>query len=720
MVETKIPLAMKMASALTQQRLGVALKFSVITLAVLALYFQDLNMVFTGALTNETTFHILAIPFLFAYLIFRKRKMILATIQSPKAGINSFQKNFSVLAGISLSAVAIVTYWYGSYSFTPLEYHILTLPFLAAGLILILFNVQTLKQLLFPLAFLIFLTPPPDEILYGFGSALANLSAAASNGLANVFGLHATLSANLGSPVITLLKPDHTTLSFGVDVACSGIYSLIGFLIFALFIAYILRGKLTSKLAVLIIGIPLIVALNIIRITAILGIGYNFGEDLGLQLFHTVGATVLMFIGTLLLLAITDKAFKKPKPLQPCPTCSPTSTKPAQPFCLGCGKLFKTPKIKLTRIDIAKIISIAIIVVLLLSIQAPVFALTKGPAQVVYQTPSGTQVNTNSTSSLLPNVAGYTLNYAYRDTVFEQASGDDAALVYSYSPHSETASTVWVTIQIAPSTTSEHRWETCLVNWPLSQGDPATVNQIDLRDVQIQDNPPMAARYFAFEYKDSNQSEVVFYWYETATFDTNGTAQTKSVMMSVIMYPSSPSSPNIAEQENQELVVAQAINSYWQPIQAWSVVSLALSQNGLVLTAVAISFLIALLIYKFNLDYRDRSSLKTLYNKLAKQNQQIIQAVANAEKQGNPTFNGIASELGKITNTTVESSWLDEKLQEAENAGLIAKKVVNREDQPAVAWHTSLLKIVFFSKIKDFFIPTIGQLYKQLKTKISP
>jgi len=54
-----------------------------------------------------------------------------------------------------------------------------------------------------------------------------------------VFGLHAVLSTNYGSPVITLTLPNNTTLPFSVDVACSGIYSLIGFAIFALFIAYI-------------------------------------------------------------------------------------------------------------------------------------------------------------------------------------------------------------------------------------------------------------------------------------------------------------------------------------------------------------------------------------------------------------------------------------------------------------------------------------------------
>jgi hypothetical protein len=44
----EIPSAEKTASTLSQKRLGSAIKFSVIAIAVLAFYFQDLNMVFRG------------------------------------------------------------------------------------------------------------------------------------------------------------------------------------------------------------------------------------------------------------------------------------------------------------------------------------------------------------------------------------------------------------------------------------------------------------------------------------------------------------------------------------------------------------------------------------------------------------------------------------------------------------------------------------------------
>jgi hypothetical protein len=355
------------------------------------------------------------------------------------------------------------------------------------------------------------------------------------------------------------------------------------------------------------------------------------------------------------------------------------------------------PKIKLNRPDIAKIASIAIIVVMLLSIQAPVFALTQGPAQVIYQTPSGTQVNTNTTNSLLPNVAGYTLSYVYRDTIFEQESGDDAALVYSYASPNDTTSTVWVAIQIAPSVTSEHRWETCLVNYPLSQGDTATVDQLDLRDIQIQSNPPITARYFAFQYKDTNETQVVLYWYETATFDTNGTAETKSVMISLVMYP--PSTQNYTNIEAQELPFANAINNYWAPIQTWSTIALNLSQNGLALSATATTILALLILYALYLDRKEKLSLLNLYRKLPTQDQLLVKAVANAQKQRNPTTEGVAVELQKLTETIIDRAWLTEKLAEVEKVGLIKKALVNKEDQPRFAWASLLLQKRSFQDI---------------------
>jgi exosortase len=663
--------------------LAVAIKFISVVVVVIAFYFQDLAIVFIDALGDEATYHILAVPFLFGFLLYRKRMLINASLrQSNKKNGNNLIKNFSLTIGLLLVAVSVFIYWFGSYTFTPLIYHIITLPIFTSGLLLILFGGQTLKQLVFPLSFLFFLTPPPTEILYAVGSTLSDISAHASNALVNALGVATTISSQYGSPIITLTRPDQTLMSFSIDVACSGVYSLIGFVIFAFFIAYISRGRLWSKLAVLIAGIPLIIALNIVRISTILAIGNSFGDTLALHVFHSLGATVLMFIGTLILLVASDKFIKNPKTL-PCFSCNFNSV---DLNCPDCGRILRQSKITFAKSDPIKVGGILFMLLLLIGIQAPVFALTEGPAQIITQTASGVQVNTETYP--LPEISGYNLDFVYRDTDFEVLSHQDASLVYSYEPLNVSKPIIWVAVEFATTTSSLHRWETCLVNYPLSQGLKPKVYSLDLRDVQIQENPPITARFFAFQYTNSNETQTVIYWYTTATFSSENGTQTKHVKISLITYPQS--SEQVEEFENMLLPVAKAVSGYWEPTRTWTAIALILSKNGLGLSAVTIMFLISLLIYRFLLYQQERSSLKILYDKLSKQKQAIINAVKSAEVHGYSTISGIDLELEKKTGIKNDRKKFETELSEFEQAGLIKKVLVNKEDKPFYFWKSQV------------------------------
>ena len=198
----------------------LAAKAATIAVAVIILYLQDLAIVFNDALNNEATSYILVVPILLVYLMYRKRKMLRAVMPTKPENQPRNTRHIPPLAGILLCIIAVILYWYGSYTFTPLEYHILTLPVFTAGLTLILFNTQTLRQALFPIGFLAFLTPPPSEILYGLGSTLSVISSEASTAIVNLFGIPATLTGEFGSPTIIVTRPDNTTMSFAVDIAC--------------------------------------------------------------------------------------------------------------------------------------------------------------------------------------------------------------------------------------------------------------------------------------------------------------------------------------------------------------------------------------------------------------------------------------------------------------------------------------------------------------------
>jgi exosortase/archaeosortase family protein len=608
--------------------------------------------------------------------------MLRAVITKEPFGQTSSARFLPTLSGMLLCASAVIFYWYGSYTFTPLEYHILALPFFAAGLTLILFNPQTLRQAAFPIVFLLFLVPLPSSVLYSLGSSLAVIGSSVANAVMGVVGIKSTILAEYGTPTIIITRPDKTLAGFTLDTACSGIYPLMGFLIFAFLTAFIVRDKTWKKAAIFLIGLPLIYSLNIFRIVIILLIGYQYGEQLALQAFHMFGGLVLIILGTLLILITTEKVFKANiftrQSVQPCMKCSETARK-NEDYCFHCGRLLKYLKPVLRRSDAAKILTLILIVVLLLSIQAPVLALTKGPAEIIIQSPMGEQGNTE----ILPQVEGYNLSFAFRDKDFEESAGIDAALEYVYEPLNRTQKTVSVSVEIAQALSSLHPWENCLINIPERHGWQPTVKQLDLRDVEILENPPMTARYFAFQDRDYNQTQLVLYWYEQSALNVNGTAEQKYVQISLIAFPRT--AQDVAESEDELLPFACAVATYWQPMETWTQIALTLSQNGMPLMAVTVALLVGVLIFILDEKRRDRNAKGKTYQKLSNTDQQLIESVRKTEK---PTLINISLTYENITHTGVEPETLHKELEKAEEAGLISRQIFNERDEPVQVWKT--------------------------------
>jgi exosortase len=663
----------------------MVLKVAMIVAALLVFYSQDLNEIFSDALQNEATSHILVIPLLLAYLIYRKRRILRAVASYKTSNQPKSAGRLVVLSGILLCTTAIMLYWYGSYTFTPLEYHILTLPIFTAGLTLAIFNWQTFRHAAFPIAFLIFLTPPPSRILYWLGSTLSVISVEASNAILNGLGIKSVLSGDYGNPAIIISRPNGTTMTFMVDIACSGIYSLIGFLIFAAFIAYIARDKPWKKAVIFLIGLPLVYLLNIIRITIISTIGYYSGEQLALEVFHLLGGWVLIFTGTLVLLAVTERVFKtriltKRQSTEICNKCNPNSLA-QEDFCSYCGRVLKYPQIKLRKSDVAKIATIIIAMIVLIAMQTPVFPLAKGPAPFVIQTPNGEEGNTQ----ILPQVPGYTLSFIYRDEYFEQIAKQDYSLVYAYNKSEEI---VWVGFEVVPTRSYVHLWEECLIMWPETHGYQPKVAQLDLRDIQIMQNPPVIARYFAFQYTNTNQTQVVLYWVETSEFMVNNTTERKHVKISLITYP--PTSQNITEVENQLQPFATAIANHWEPIKTWTQIALMMSKNGLTLTAAAVALLVAAVIFNTIEKIKAKKANTNFYNKLSTTSKVTIDAVAQAEKKYVPTLENITKTYQTLNLETTTKERLLQELVGFEKAGLVSNQIANKQDEPIQIWKSNL------------------------------
>jgi exosortase/archaeosortase family protein len=181
-------------------------------------------------------------------------------------------------------------------------------------------------------------------------------------------GIPSKLTSEYGNPVIQVARSGGQTLGFAVDTASSGIFSLVGFLVFVVFIAYIIRDKPWKRFTLFLIGFPLIYVLSIARIDTILLIGYNFGRDVATELFLPLGGLILIFLGTLLLLVFSDRVFHTQifsRPSQECLECS-IPFMADRTFCFSCGRILKPATVRFHKTDAVKIAAIITVPVLLM------------------------------------------------------------------------------------------------------------------------------------------------------------------------------------------------------------------------------------------------------------------------------------------------------------------------------------------------------------------
>jgi len=659
---------------------GLTIKSATIVLATLIIFFQDLYIIFNNALQSESTSYLLAIPIIFIYLMYRKRKMIRAVIPIETTNNKKRLMYIPQIIGILVSISAILLYWGGSYTFTPLEYHLLALPFFVIGLTLILFNIKTTRQLAFPIAFLFFLIPPPSSILYSFGSTLSMISSEASYSIINALKIPSTLVNEIGKPIIIqITRANGTTSAFAVDIACSGIYSILAFVVFIVLILYMTRDKPWKKLTIFLIGFPIFIILNIIRITIILLIGYSFGEETALTLFHLLGGWFLIFVGTLLVLTFSEKILKTQilaKSKQNCEKCNPKNNIDKS-FCNSCGRILKPFPLKFQNNEIIKIVAILLSAFLLVSIQIPVFTMTEVSAQIIVQTPSGEEGGTQ----LLPTISNYTLQYLYRDREFEKVAKQDASLVYVYRPLDESKETIWVAIEIGSADSKLHNWEYCLISW---NGQSSKIIQLDLKEIPLQE-PSIITRYFAFQNQTNNQTQVVLYWKTEATFITGETSENKYVKISLITYPTSPQ--NLTKPEKL-LPFATAIANNWESTGKLSPITLFLSKNGIYLSAVTCALVaIVIALYTFEKMKMREKNIKA-YQKLSTPNKEIINIVLETEKTKIPTLSEIAVTYKNKIGKAIDKKELLYRLSEGERAGIIKRDITNNLDTPTQIWKT--------------------------------
>jgi exosortase C (VPDSG-CTERM-specific) len=246
--ETSIPLTE--SPRLRRKLIG----FMVLAIIVVACFTRPLWALIQFALHSELYSHILLIPFITGYLIWLQRQTLILDAQpSRKLALLPLLVGLAILTG----------YWFArSSGWQPRIEDYLSLmtfavlAFLFAGAIFCL-GFTTLRRLIFPAAFLLFMIPFPNALLTGIETFLQHGSAEAAWVLLRLSGMPVFQDG------LTFQLPG---FSMHVAPECSGIHSSLVLFITSLLGSYLLLSRRWTRSVFVLAVLPLAILRNGFRI----------------------------------------------------------------------------------------------------------------------------------------------------------------------------------------------------------------------------------------------------------------------------------------------------------------------------------------------------------------------------------------------------------------------------------------------------------------------
>jgi exosortase len=273
------------------------LTYAVVGLVLLALvvwsYFSTIIDTVERWTTDSQYSHCWLVPFVSAYLLYHRRKLI------PTEGFTPRWWGLGVvLAGVLARAAAIAFYlpWLDSGS----------LVIVIAGLICTVGGRAGLLWAWPAALYLVFMMPLPFRLQNALGGTLQTIATYMSTYLLQTVGVPAVSEGH----VIALSQA-----RIGVEEACNGLSMLVTFFALAVLFALVIRRGWAYKVAFVVAAAPIAVLANVLRITAT-GLLYEANQNgLARIVFHDIAGWLMMPLGAAMLLAVMlyiDRIVKVP------------------------------------------------------------------------------------------------------------------------------------------------------------------------------------------------------------------------------------------------------------------------------------------------------------------------------------------------------------------------------------------------------------------------
>jgi exosortase len=157
---------------------------------------------------------------------------------------------------------------------------------LLAGLVWTFWGYKRLRTLTFPLLLLATMVPLPVIFYNAVAAPLQLFASDVATNLAQVLGVAVYRDGN----IIHLAN-----ISLGVEEACSGLNSLSALMVASLLLGYLVCRKVSARVALFALSIPLSIAVNVLRVTGTAIIA-DYREEFAMGFYHSFSGW-LVFIG---------------------------------------------------------------------------------------------------------------------------------------------------------------------------------------------------------------------------------------------------------------------------------------------------------------------------------------------------------------------------------------------------------------------------------------
>jgi exosortase/archaeosortase family protein len=661
------------------------IKMGIIGITILVIFFNDLYSVGSQAIASDYYNYVLVIPFMMAYLVYRKRRLLAAIMPMKDDGGRGY---LNLVLGICGLLSSLMVYIYGVYTTDPLSYHLLALEIFLAGSIILFFNRQTLRTLAIPI--LLINAALPAAVNYGlsFWYAVSDYSIYPAFVLLKFLGLNVSLPASFVAPSIHLSGPAGQ-FTFVVGVASSGIYSFVGFTLFALFVAYIATGPIWKKVVLFLLGYGLLIPINILR-EVILVTAANYWGIAAFNIFHFTSGIVLITIVTFVLLAIGDKFFHLDyfRPLKvktSCPLCFTEFQ--SNSFCSNCGKFLKSLRSNFGRRDFVALEAVIIVFLVFFVSFAPTYANAKTIGTNVHQLASGG--DTTDALKLTPNVTGYNVSYMGPNIQEQEAIDADAVLEYQYTGPNGSSFQEWVQIQTAP-----HDPETSIVNHLVNYGlTPWIVYNNTNLEIPVNGSiTPVPGNFIAFLYPSPAETWAILWW-NTESYVNLGSYFSYQTLQIWLIEMNFTATPGVITAVGSTLFpIAKTVASWWRIQLPYSVLQVTLKQSSLPLAGVV---LLPAAVVAGNDSLKIAKVRKSNGQKITRiksEDERQLLEVMHSLKASNRVVRGSLTDiLDAYTNLTGKKLTLIEAeiaMTYLEHQGFVKRKVIDMAGEPVQIWQS--------------------------------